>query len=162
MQNQSQAEQLRKSARAMMIDIRFRLETVATIKDVEIINDSKATDITATHYSLDLMDRPVVWIAGANEMQQDFSMIEKLVKYKVKSIVCFGNAQYGLKFMSQMKPLVDSISWYDHLDVAMFKAWSLTRKGDVLLFSPACPGFDLFDDYRQRGAVFNKIVEQLK
>jgi UDP-N-acetylmuramoylalanine--D-glutamate ligase len=67
-----------------------------------------------------------------------------------------------MRFMGEMKELVDSISWYDHMDVAIYKAWSLSRKGDTLLFSPACPGFDQVEDYRQRGEIFNKIVSQLK
>jgi UDP-N-acetylmuramoylalanine--D-glutamate ligase len=154
-------EHIRLQARRLMSDVRFRLDSVATINDIEIINDSKATDLNATAHSLHLMDKPVVWISGCNPLGQDLQLIAKLVKYKVKSIICFGDERFAMSYMQRMQPLVDHISWYDDLDVAVYKAWSQSRKGDIMLFSPGCPGFGQFEDYRQRAESFNRIIEKL-
>jgi UDP-N-acetylmuramoylalanine--D-glutamate ligase len=153
---------IQQKARALMSDIAYRLETVALMNDVEIINDSKSTDLFSTHYSLELMDKPVVWIAGASEFEEDYTVIHKLVKYKVKSLIIFGKCEPGLKLMKEMHPMVDHLSWYNTLDLAVVKAWSLCRKGDAMLFSPACPSFEMFEDFRQRGQIFNRLIETLK
>jgi UDP-N-acetylmuramoylalanine--D-glutamate ligase len=145
-------------ARALLSDIAYRLETIVELKGVEIINDSRATDVASTYYSLELMDKPVVWIAGTNGAEEDHALLEKLLRYKVKAIVSFGKDASGRDFYSQLEPLVDHYSYYTALDVAVVKAWTLCRKGDALLFSPGCPGTDLFTDFRERGGMFNQLI----
>lgn len=152
----------RDRARKLLSDISYRLETVAELNGVEIINDSKATDLASTFYSLELMDKPVVWMVGANELEEDYSVFQKVVKYKVKSIVSFGKAEGGLKLIRELEPYVDHMSWYDSLDIAVFKAWTHCKEGDALLFSPATPSFDMYEDFRTRGDAFNRMIERLE
>ncbi len=152
----------RERARAILSDIAYRMETVANIGGVEVINDSKATDVHTTYYSLELIDKPVIWLVGANHLEEELSPLYKLVRYKVKSMVCFGVKGDGFNELKNMEALVDHWSWYASLDVAVFKAWSLCRSGDAMILSPATPSFEDFQDFRQRGDRFNELIGKLK
>jgi len=66
------------------------METVATIKNVEFINDSKATNVNSTWFALESMDRPTILILGGVDKGNDYSLLDELVKEKVKAIVCMG------------------------------------------------------------------------
>ena len=70
--------------------IEHRLEPVLSIKDVLYINDSKATNVDAAWYALDCQTRPVVWIVGGTDKGNDYSVLNELVRQKVRKIVCLG------------------------------------------------------------------------
>ena len=67
-----------------------RLEKVVTVRGVDFINDSKATNVNSTWYALECMDKPVIWIAGGTDKGNDYSELSALVKAKVKVLVCLG------------------------------------------------------------------------
>lgn len=146
----------RKKSMNLFADIAHRLESVETINGVEWINDSKATDINSTYYSLELMDKPVVWIVGSSEDELDYSILDKLVKYKVKRIICFGAYETQLKY--SFANLVDGYAHKNTLEEAMIMAKEWTEQGDVVLFSPAVSSFGLYEDFRVRGAHFKNLV----
>jgi len=77
------------------------MEFVATIRGVDFINDSKATNINSTWYALESINKPVVLILGGIDKGNDYSLIEELVKEKVKAIVCLGTDNE--KFMQPLK-----------------------------------------------------------
>ena len=68
-------------------DIAHRLESCEQIDGVDYINDSKATDLDSTYYSLEQMNKPVIWIVGSTDVENEYSIFEKLVKFKVKTII---------------------------------------------------------------------------
>jgi UDP-N-acetylmuramoylalanine--D-glutamate ligase len=70
--------------------LEHRLEFVAKIQGVEYINDSKATNVNSVWYALESMNKPVVWIVGGVDKGNDYEVLVKLVKKKVKAIVCLG------------------------------------------------------------------------
>lgn len=70
--------------------LEHRMEPVATIKGVEYINDSKATNVNSTWFALESMEKPVILILGGVDKGNDYSLIKELVKEKVKAIVCMG------------------------------------------------------------------------
>jgi UDP-N-acetylmuramoylalanine--D-glutamate ligase len=136
-----------------------RLQTVALVNGVEWINDSKATDVETTYLSLELMQKPLVWIVGSAEEYQDYSVLDKMIKYKIKSIICFGKSETTLKY--RYATWVDSYAHKSTLEEAVACAAEWVQKGDAVLFSPATPGFDLFGGFRLRGEVFEKLVKEL-
>ena len=88
----------RKNSINLFSDVGHRLESIGIKNGVEWINDSKATDIDSSYYSLELMDKPVIWIVGASDVQRDYAVFDKLVRYKVKKVICFGSGKgYGIK-----------------------------------------------------------------
>jgi UDP-N-acetylmuramoylalanine--D-glutamate ligase len=141
-------------------DIAHRLELVAELNGVEWINDSKSTDLNSSWYSLELMQKPVIWIVGSSELEEDYAVFEKLVKFKVKTIVCFGKMETRIKY--SLGHLVESYRHVDNLEDAVDWTWDLAKSGDAVLFSPACSSFDLFDDFRDRGNRFNELVNKRK
>jgi UDP-N-acetylmuramoylalanine--D-glutamate ligase len=139
--------------------LEHRMELVLTIKGVEYINDSKATNINSTWYALESMTRPVVLILGGVDKGNDYSLIEDLVVEKVKAIVCLGldNKNIHDAFEGKVAAMQDTTSAED----AVKAAYSFATKGDVVLLSPACASFDLFKNYEDRGNQFRKAVKNL-
>ncbi|MCB9189122.1 MAG: hypothetical protein H6599_07545 [Flavobacteriales bacterium] len=149
----------RKKSMSLFADIAHRLETVAEINGVEWINDSKATDLDSTYYSLELMDKPVIWIAASSETELPYSMLEKLVKYKVKQIICFGAYETNLKY--SFANMVDGYAHKSTLDEAVATAAQWAEKDDVVLFSPGTSSFSLYENYRERGEHYRALVNDL-
>ena len=139
-------------------NLEHRMEPVATVRGVEFINDSKATNVNSTWYALESMAKPTVLILGGVDKGNDYSLIEELVKEKVKAIVCMGidNKKIHEAFDANVK-VVDT----DSAEDAVQASYSLATQGDVVLLSPACASFDLFKNYEDRGNQFKEAVKNL-
>ena len=136
-----------------------RLENVAKIKDVEYINDSKATNVNATFYALECMEKPTVWIVGGVDKGNDYNDLLALVREKVKAIVCLGLDNEKIK--NTFGNVVDVIIETAGAEEAVKVSYKLAERGDVVLLSPACASFDLFDNYEDRGRQFKEAVRNL-
>lgn len=138
--------------------LEHRMESVATVRGVEFINDSKATNVNSTWYALESMTKPTVLILGGVDKGNDYSLIKELVKDKVKAIVCMGvdNTKIHAAFGGDVK-LVDTGS----AENAVRTAFELSTVGDAVLLSPACASFDLFKNYEDRGTQFKESVKNL-
>ena len=136
-----------------------RMQQVLTIRGVEYINDSKATNINGTWYALESLGTPVVLILGGVDKGNDYKLIEDLVRQKVKAIICLGKDNSKLlDFFGEKVPLIiDSNNMHD----AVQAAYSIGVKGDTVLLSPACASFDLFLNYEDRGHQFANAVKDL-
>ena len=139
--------------------VEHRLEPVLSIKDVLYINDSKATNVDSAWYALECQNRPVVWIVGGKDKGNDYSVLNSLVKEKVKAIVCLGvdNAKIHAAFGGMVDKMTDATS----AEEAVRKAAAYADSGDVVLLSPCCASFDLFKNYEDRGAQFKAAVRNL-
>ena len=141
--------------------IEHRLEPVLSIRDVLYINDSKATNIDSAWYALECQTRPVVWIVGGTDKGNDYSVLDKLVREKVRAIVCLGvdNAKIHAAFEDIVgkENIVDTLS----AEAAVQASARLARSGDVVLLSPCCASFDLFKNYEDRGRQFKEAVRHL-
>lgn len=139
--------------------LEHRMEPVASIKNVEFINDSKATNVNSTWFALESMEKPVVLILGGVDKGNDYSLLKDLVKEKVKAIVCMGtdNKKIHDAFESIIPSMVDTASASE----AVQAAFHFAAKGDVVLLSPACASFDLFKNYEDRGKQFKQAVKEL-
>lgn len=137
-----------------------RLEKVAVVNGVTYINDSKATNVDSVFYALQAMDVPTVWIVGGQDKGNDYSPLFKLVRKKVKAIVCMGadNSKIYKAFKKMEKPMTETKS----AEEAVKAAASFAEKGDTVLLSPACASFDLFKNYEDRGEQFKQAVLSLK
>lgn len=135
------------------------MEPVATIRGVEFINDSKATNVNSTWYALESMTKPVILILGGVDKGNDYSLLEELVREKVKAIICLGkdNRKIYEAFRQSVNPVVNTGSAVE----AVHAAFHFASKGDVVLLSPACASFDLFKNYEDRGDQFKKAVRDL-
>ena len=141
--------------------IEHRLEPVLSVGDVMYINDSKATNIDAAWYALESQTKPVVWIVGGKDKGNDYSILNEVVRDKVKAIVCLGvdNAKIHAAFeqMVGSDRIVDTLSAQEAVEAAS----RFAKAGDVVLLSPCCASFDLFKSYEDRGEQFKKAVRRL-
>jgi UDP-N-acetylmuramoylalanine--D-glutamate ligase len=139
--------------------LEHRMETVATIRGVEFINDSKATNTNSTWYALESMTKPTILILGGVDKGNDYSFIKDLVKEKVKAIVCMGsdNRKIHEAFGNEVGLMVNTDNAID----AVQTAFHFADKGDAVLLSPACASFDLFKNYEDRGKQFKEAVKDL-
>ncbi len=139
--------------------IEHRLESFLKVRNILFINDSKATNVNSTWYALESVQRPVVWIAGGVDKGNDYGSLKALVREKVKAIVCLGldNQKLHDEFENIVPEMVDA----DNMNEAVRKAYFLAKKEEVVLLSPACASFDLFDNYEDRGRQFKKAVRNL-
>ncbi len=140
-------------------NVEHRLEHVALVNGVEFINDSKATNVNATWYALESMEKPVVWVVGGEDKGNDYKTLRDLVKAKVKAIICMGtdNSKVHKAFAELGLPMVDTAS----AEQAVRSAYEQAEVGDVVLLSPACASFDLFENYEDRGRRFKTAVKSL-
>ena len=139
--------------------LEHRMEYVSTVRGVEFINDSKATNVNSTWYALESMEKPTILILGGVDKGNDYSLIRDLVKEKVKAIVCMGtdNRKIHEAFQNDVPLIVNTGS----ADEAVKAAFHFADKGDVILLSPACASFDLFKNYEDRGRQFKEAVKDL-
>ena len=139
--------------------VEHRLESVGKVQGIEFINDSKATNINSTWYALECMNQPVIWIVGGVDKGNDYTMVESLVRDKVKAIICLGtdNEKIHKAFEGIVETIVDTQS----AEEAVKTSYYLGKKGDAVLLSPACASFDLFENYEERGRQFKAAVRAL-
>lgn len=137
-----------------------RLESVAVIKGVEFVNDSKATNVDSVVYGLGSYAGPLIWIAGGVDKGNDYSIIKDEVKKKVKSLICLGKDNVKLK--DAFGDVVNQIYETQDVNELVHKALEVASPGDVVLLSPACASFDLFKNYEDRGNQFRRAVLDLK
>jgi UDP-N-acetylmuramoylalanine--D-glutamate ligase len=139
--------------------LEHRMEFVATVRGVDFINDSKATNVNSTWYALESMQKKTVLILGGVDKGNDYELIAELVKEKVKAIVCMGTD--NKKIIDFFKDLVPTIIETDTAKKAVNASFKLAEKGELVLMSPACASFDLFKNYEDRGRQFKESVKEL-
>ncbi|GAA3921876.1 UDP-N-acetylmuramoyl-L-alanine--D-glutamate ligase [Chitinophaga oryziterrae] len=139
--------------------LEHRMEYVASVRGIDFINDSKATNVNSLWFALESMETPVVLIMGGVDKGNDYSAIRELVKEKVKAIVCLGvdNAPIREALSNDTPLMIDTRNMKDAVQAAFKHA----AKGDVVLLSPACASFDLFKNYEDRGRQFKEAVREL-
>jgi len=140
-------------------NVEHRLEHVALVHGIEFINDSKATNVNSSWYALESMVKPVIWIVGGVDKGNDYTTLRELVKSKVKAIVCLGtdNEKIHKAFAGLVPVITDTAS----AEQAVQTAYEASETGDVVLLSPACASFDLFENYEERGRKFKAAVKGL-
>jgi UDP-N-acetylmuramoylalanine--D-glutamate ligase len=138
--------------------VEHRLELVAEINGVKYINDSKATNIDSVRYALRSFDNPIYLILGGLDKGNDYEKIKPLVLDKVKKIFAIGSSAEKIFqfFHHDMK-----VEIKNSLEECVKAANMEARDGDIVILSPACASFDMFENYEHRGKVFKNVVESL-
>jgi UDP-N-acetylmuramoylalanine--D-glutamate ligase len=136
-----------------------QLEVIANVHGIEFINDSHACTVNSTWFSLESMTRPVIWITGGMDEATDFSSLLQQVSKNVRIIIYIGKdpAQILAAFDSLEVPLIRA----RNMEEAVNLGYRLGRKGDTVLLSPACPSFDMYENYEERGRIFKEYVKNL-
>jgi UDP-N-acetylmuramoylalanine--D-glutamate ligase len=143
------------AALAAFRPLAHRLEPVREVGGVLWINDSKATNVASTLVALQSMERPVVLLLGGRHKGEPYTALRPLLA-PARGVIAFGEA--GTIVERDLEGSARIERGGDFRDV-MARARSLARPGDVVLLSPACSSYDMFENYEDRGRQFRAIVE---
>ncbi|MGI5911650.1 MAG: UDP-N-acetylmuramoyl-L-alanine--D-glutamate ligase [Syntrophomonadaceae bacterium] len=141
--------------------VRHRIEEVAIIDGVLYVNDSKATNPESAIKALESFNEPVILIAGGRSKGSNFTEFASHIPRKVKGLILLGEAKAEIK-----KAVMDygfkNIHEVNDLSTAVNKARELAANGDVVLLSPACASWDMFESYEHRGDLFCQLVRAIQ
>lgn len=137
-----------------------RIEYVKTLKGISFFNDSKATNISSVFASTKSFKCGINLILGGSEKGYSFDKLFANLPKNVKNIAVFGQTKQKI-IESAKKFQYDNIYVFETLKQCVLALFYLSKKGEIILLSPACASFDQFKNYEERGNVFKKIVEEL-
>jgi UDP-N-acetylmuramoylalanine--D-glutamate ligase len=139
--------------------LQHRLEFVATVGGVRFYNDSKATNVDAVVRALESFSEPVVLLLGGRNKGGDFTILADSVRRGVKHLILFGEARNEID--AALNGIVSAV-FAQSMAEMVAKAVEISATGDVVLFSPGCASFDMYENYARRGVDFRRCVEKLK
>ena len=134
-----------------------RLETVAVQNGVTYINDSKSTNVDSTEVALDAIRSKVILILGGRHKGSSYKPLRKKIKKNTRYVLTIGEASNIIE--KDLGPVIP-VSKEGNLKSAVKTAKKMARKGDTVLFSPACASFDQFLNFEKRGEAFARIVKK--
>ena len=140
--------------------IPHRLEWTGNINGVDYFNDSKATNLAASHAAIERFDdHLIVIMGGVDKGHTDFSELNPSLTNRVKHIFTYGQAGESIKMQinSEIK-----ITYVEEFKSAVLQASKQSNPGDIILLSPACSSFDQFCNYEERGNTFKDIFNNLE
>jgi UDP-N-acetylmuramoylalanine--D-glutamate ligase len=152
------SESIRESLRAFE-GVEHRLELVRILDGVKYINDSKATNINAVWFALDSFNIPIVLILGGRDKGNDYNELKSQIVEKVHTVIAIGEAREAIR--NQLKDVVPNFEEAETLEDAVRIGHKKAKRGEIVLLSPACSSFDMFEDYEHRGNVFKNAVIEL-
>ena len=136
-----------------------RMQTVATVRGVTFVNDSKATNLSAMAAGLRMSKGPVRLIAGGLLKEKDLDSVKKILVNRVRGVYIIG--KYSRLMESAWQDAVPCSICAD-LNDAVKRAWKESQEGDVVLLSPGCASFDQFKSFEDRGEQFSNIVRDIE
>jgi len=139
--------------------VEHRLEPVRLLDGVRYINDSKATNVNAVWYALDSIKEPMTLILGGRDKGNDYSEIAAQIREKVHTIIAIGEGKEAVA--TQLGEHVPHLIMSESMEDAVRTARRSAKRGEVVLLSPACASFDMFENYEHRGREFKKYVNAL-
>jgi UDP-N-acetylmuramoylalanine--D-glutamate ligase len=135
--------------------VEHRLEDVVTYAGIRFVNDSKATNVDSVTYALRSFETPICLIAGGRDKDSDFRPLLQYGKNRIKEVVLIGEAREKM-FDTLGKTF--PVQFAESMKDAVRKAFAVASPGDIVLLSPACASFDMFDNFEHRGKIFKKEV----
>ena len=134
-----------------------RLQPVGEYDGVLWVNDSKATNISATKVALGAFDRPLIALLGGRHKGEPYGSLVPALAENSRAVVAFGEA--APKIVREVGEAVP-LRIVSGMDQLVQTARELARPGDAVLFSPACSSYDMFPNYEERGRAFERAVAE--
>jgi UDP-N-acetylmuramoylalanine--D-glutamate ligase len=144
---------------SVFLPLQHRLEFVGEINGVQFINDSKATNTDSVKYALQSFDNPVRIIMGGSDKGEDFSVLIPYLKEQAKKVYLIGATRPLMREAYKGKLLIEE---FNSLEDCVLKAYKDSNEEDIILLSPACASYDMFNNFEHRGETFKSIVQDLK
>lgn len=139
--------------------VEHRLEWVRELSGVTFYNDSKATNMDSAAQALQAFTEPMIVIMGGKDKGAEFEVLRPWVSDRVRMLILIGAAADEIS--DRLGDHVATVRAQD-MEQAVELAFERAHSGDVVLLSPGCASFDMFDDFEHRGRVFKESVNALK
>lgn len=143
--------------------VEHRIEPVTTLQGVPYYNDSKATNPESAIKALETFPGNIILIAGGHDKNTDLTEFMRLVREKADHLILIGDAAARFKeaaLAGGMERMKIHEAGYS-MEEAVQTAYRLARFPQIVLLSPACASFDMFDGFEERGRVFKKLIHNL-
>jgi UDP-N-acetylmuramoylalanine--D-glutamate ligase len=134
-----------------------RLEPVGTARGLSWVNDSKATNVAATVGALESLEGPLVLLLGGKDKGETLEPLREAVHEGVRGLVLYGEARGRMAGALEGLPNLHVVD--GPFEEAVDAGLELGREGDILLLSPACSSFDMFESYEARGRRFAALAK---
>lgn len=144
--------------------LEHRLEIVRTLKGVTYVNDTFSTVPETTIAAIKSFDRPMILILGGSEKKSDFTQMgREIAKSHVKTAIVVGDMEERITLALDRagyrgKKIVGLGSMHEIVGAAAQQS----APGDVVILSPACASFDMFQNYKERGRQYKYEVNNLE
>lgn len=139
--------------------VEHRLELVCEKNGVRYYNDSKATNVNAVWFALNSFKAPIVLILGGQDKGNNYLELIEPIRERVQAVIAIGEARQAIQ--NQLEYAAPYFKGCSSMEEAVFAASSIAKKGEVVLLSPACASFDMFENYEDRGNMFKSMVNNL-
>ena len=141
--------------------VEHRLEYVDTVKGVKYVNDSKGTNPDSTIKAVQSYNDPIILIAGGYDKGSDFNELFEIAKDYVRSVVILGQTGDLIEETARKHGFTDLYRVND-LKEAVEKSAQIAKEKDIVLLSPACASWGMYNNYEERGREFKKLVADLE
>lgn len=133
-----------------------RMQTVCVHAEISWVNDSKATNIGATSTALQNLQQDIYWIAGGQGKGADFTELRSAIGDHIKLLILIGeDAPKISSALHDLVPIEHVRSMREAVELAGLRA----QPGQVVLLSPACASFDMYQNFEQRGEDFSRLAQ---
>jgi UDP-N-acetylmuramoylalanine--D-glutamate ligase len=133
------------------------MEYIGNYNGRSFVNDSKATTISAVEMAVKSIKDKGVIIIGGRTKGDDYSKLKGIIEEKARSIILIGES---IELFSEIFKGFNTVK-ADNMEDAVLKAMKNSEAGDMILLSPACASFDMFEDYEERGNIFKECFNRL-
>ena len=140
--------------------VEHRLEYVMDVDGISFYNDSKGTNTDASIKAINSFESPVHIILGGMDKGEDFNLLVENFEGNVKSASIFGETKHKLSDTMKEKGFHD-YEIYNTLKECVMNSFENAEDGEIVLLSPACASWDMYENYMVRGREFKKIVFDL-
>lgn len=141
--------------------VEHRLEYVDTVKGVKYVNDSKGTNPDSTIKAVQSYKDPIILIAGGYDKGSDFNELFEIAKDYVRSVVILGQTGDLIEDTARKHGFTDLYRVND-LKEAVEKSAQIAKEKDIVLLSPACASWGMYNNYEERGREFKNLVADLE
>lgn len=138
--------------------VEHRIEWTREIDGAAYYNDSKSTNVDSLRVALESFERPIVLIAGGRGKGSDYGVLTPLVRARVRHLITLGEDAPKLEEAFAALVSTDRAESMAH---AVSMARECASAGDVVLLSPGCASFDMYDNFEERGRDFKVCVRRL-
>ncbi len=137
--------------------LQHRLEYVRKVGGVKFYNDSKATNVHAVKRALNAFDENIILVMGGKDTNLNYQPLIDDIKMRVKNLILVGEAKERIN-----RDIGDFSETFliGTFEEAIHMAYQKSRIDDIVLLSPGCSSFDVFDSYIERGNYFKEIVNK--